>query len=51
MRLPWPGSDMAAFARSLLNPTERDHVRHLWQHEQGVSLPSWAAEADEDSSS
>jgi hypothetical protein len=51
MRLPWPGSDMAAFARSLLNPMERDHVRHLWQHEHGVPLPRWAAEADEDSSS
>ena len=46
MRLPSPGSDMSALARALLNPMERDHVQHLWQHDRGVPLPRWAAETD-----
>ncbi|MEX2558126.1 MAG: acyl-CoA dehydrogenase family protein [Actinomycetota bacterium] len=46
MRLPSSGSDMAAFARSLLDPTRRDALAHLWQNERGMPVPRWAAETD-----
>lgn len=46
MRLPSPGPALAATARSLLDPQIRDSVGHLWQFEQGIPLPRWAAEAD-----
>lgn len=46
MRLPSPNSEMAAFARSLLDPIQRDALVHLWQNERGMPLPRWASEAD-----
>jgi hypothetical protein len=46
MRLPAPGVEMAALARYLLDPAQRDALAHLWQNERGMPLPRWAEEAD-----
>ena len=47
MRLPSPSPELAGFARTLLDPAQHDAVRYLWQHDQGVQLPRWAAGTDE----
>jgi len=46
MRLPRPERELAEVARVLLDPARRDRVRHLWNADQGVELPRWAAEVD-----
>ena len=45
MRLPAAGPQLAALARSLIDPV-REGVRHLWQFDDGIRLPRWAAETD-----
>ncbi|WP_342244618.1 acyl-CoA dehydrogenase family protein [Pseudomonas sp. OTU5201] len=40
------GKELADLARAMLNPTRRDAVRLLWQHDVGLPLPRWAREAD-----
>jgi len=44
-RLGSTGTELATLARALLDPKERDQVRHLWGFDIGMPLPRWAREA------
>lgn len=46
MRLGRPGPELAALARIMLDPAQRDRIRWLWHHDTGLPLPRWAREAD-----
>jgi len=46
MRGPRAGEQLARLGRMVLDPARRDRLRLLWQYEEGIKLPRWAAEAD-----
>lgn len=37
---------LAAVGRAILDPAQRDSVRHLWNNDVGLPLPRWAREMD-----
>jgi hypothetical protein len=46
MRLGPTGPELAALARTLLDPAARDDVRYLWHADRGLPIPRWAHELD-----
>jgi alkylation response protein AidB-like acyl-CoA dehydrogenase len=47
MRLGATGPALGEVARTLLDPARVEHVRWLWQYEEGLGVPRWVAELDQ----
>jgi hypothetical protein len=46
MRMGPQGATLAGIGRAVLDPAQRDGLRHLWHYDTGMPLPRWAQEAD-----